>query len=193
MRHGARMRPLLRTAPAASLAVLAAAALATACGGTPPDDAAALARAKAFQQALKQELMAAMAAGGPVRAVAVCSERAPALAQAASTDGWRLRRVGTKTRNITNSPSKADGEALDRLLADATAPFVRSDGDGDGDVHWRHYVPLRVEAACLLCHGQKAGMSSELQQALAARYPQDDAVGYALGDLRGAIVVEMLR
>jgi hypothetical protein len=36
-------------------------------------------------------------------------------------------------------------------------------------------------------------MSSELQQALAARYPQDDAVGYALGDLRGAIVVEMLR
>jgi len=157
------------------------------------DDAAALARAKAFQQALKQELMAAMAEGGPVRAVAVCSERAPALAQAASTDGWRLRRVGTKTRNITNSPSKADGEALDRLLADATAPFVRSDGAGDGDVHWRHYVPLRVEAACLLCHGQKAGMSSELQQALAARYPQDDAVGYALGDLRGAIVVEMLR
>jgi hypothetical protein len=192
MRHGARMRPPLRTAPAASLAALAAAAaLATACGGTPPDDAAALARAQAFQQALKQELMAAMAAGGPVRAVAVCSERAPALAQAASTDGWRLRRVGTKTRNITNSPSKADGEAFYRLLADATAPFVRM--AGDGDARWRHYVPLRVEAACLLCHGQKAGMSGELQQALAARYPQDDAVDYALGDLRGAIVVETLR
>ena len=185
------MRPSLRPVPAALLAAAVVAA-ASACGA-PPDDAAALARAKAFQQALKQELMAAMAEGGPVRAVAVCSERAQALAQAASTDGWRLRRVGTKTRNITNSPSKADGEAFDRLLADATAPFVRMAGDGDGDVHWRHYVPLRVEAACLLCHGQKAGMSSELQQALAARYPQDDAVGYALGDLRGAIVVEMLR
>lgn len=191
MRHGACMRPSLRTAPAALLAALAAAALATACGGTPPDDAAALARAQAFQQALKQELMAAMAEGGPVRAVAVCSERAPALAQAASTDGFRLRRVGTKTRNLTNSPSKGDGDALDRLRAEATAPFVRM--AGDGDARWRHYVPLRVEAACLLCHGPKVGMSGELQQALAARYPHDDAFGYALGDLRGAVVVETLR
>ncbi|MBM3962748.1 MAG: DUF3365 domain-containing protein [Planctomycetes bacterium] len=165
MRHGACMRPSLRTAPAALLAALAA-ALATACGGTPPDDAAALARAQAFQQALKQELMAAMAEGGPVRAVAVCSERAPALAQAASTDGFRLRRVGTKTRNLTNSPSKGDGDALDRL---------------------------RAEATCLLCHGPKVGMTGEMQQALAARYPHDDAFGYALGDLRGAVVVETLR
>lgn len=186
------MRPPLRPAHAALLAAAAAiVTVATACGGKPPDDDAALARAQAFQQALKQELMAAMAEGGPVRAVAVCSERAPALAQAASTDGYRLRRVGTKTRNLTNSPSKGDGDALDRLAADAKVPIVRV--AGDGDVRWRHYVPLRIEAPCLLCHGPKAGMSGELQQALAARYPQDAAVDYALGDLRGALVVETLR
>jgi hypothetical protein len=184
------MRPPLRSVHAALLAA-AVVTVASACGGKPPDDAAALARAQSFQQALKQELMAAMAEGGPVRAVAVCSERAPALAQAASTDGYRLRRVGTKTRSITNSPSKADGDALDRLLADGTAPFVRLEGDGDAG--WRHYVPLRIDAPCLMCHGPKAGMSSELQQALAARYPKDEAFDYALGDLRGAIVVETLR
>ena len=184
------MLTTLRPVHAALLAAAVVAA-ASACGGKQPDDDAALARARAFQQALKQELMAAMAEGGPVRAVAVCSERAPALAQAASTGGYRLRRVGTKTRSLGNSPSKADGDALDRLLADATAPFVRM--EGDGDARWRHYVPLRVEAACLLCHGPKAGMSGELQQALAARYPKDEAVGYALGDLRGAVVVETLR
>jgi hypothetical protein len=33
-------------------------------------------------------------------------------------------------------------------------------------------------------------MQSELLQALATRYPDDKATGYALGDLRGAIVVE---
>lgn len=184
------MLTTLRPVHAALLAAAVVAA-ASACGGKQPDDDAALARARAFQQALKQELMAAMAEGGPVRAVAVCSERAPALAQAASTGGYRLRRVGTKTRSLGNSPSKADGDALDRLLADATAPFVRM--EGDGDARWRHYVPLRVEAACLLCHGPKAGMSGELQQALAARYPKDEAVSYALGDLRGAVVVETLR
>ncbi|MFN9306100.1 MAG: hypothetical protein ACK6DT_08515, partial [Planctomycetota bacterium] len=92
------MRPSLRPVPAALLAAAVVAA-ASACGA-PPDDAAALARARAFQQALRQELMAAMAEGGPVRAVAVCSERAPALAQAASTGGYRLRRVGTKTRSL---------------------------------------------------------------------------------------------
>ena len=189
MRHGARMS-LRRRAPVRLLpfaAAVAAVAAVAACSGRADDDTA-LARAASFQQALKAELMAAMAAGGPVNAVKVCSERAPAIAEEASKDGYSVRRIGTRVRNLANTPSTADQQALAELAAKPDARFVR--GDGDDVVRARRYVPLRIEAACLNCHGKPDGMQSELLQALATRYPDDKATGYALGDLRGAIVVE---
>lgn len=181
-----RRRPSVRLLPFA-----AALAAVVACSGRADDDDAALARAASFQQALKAELMAAMAAGGPVNAVKVCSERAPAIAAEASKDGYRVRRIGTRVRNLANTPGEADQQPLAELAAQPDARFVR--GDGDDVVLARRYVPLRIEAACLNCHGKPDGMQSELQQALATRYPDDKATGYALGELRGAIVVETLR
>lgn len=172
-------------------ALAAALAAIAACSGRADDDEPALARAAAFQQTLKAELMAAMAAGGPTNAVKVCSERAPAIAAEASKDGCRVRRIGTRVRNLANTPVEADEKPLAELAARPDARFVR--GEGDDAVRARHYVPLRIEAACLNCHGKPDGMQSELQQELAKRYPDDKATGYALGELRGAIVVETLR
>jgi len=48
---------------------------------------------------------------------------------------------------------------------------------------------IRVEAPCLLCHGDP--IDASLAAALAERYPADAAIGYAEGDLRGAFWVEV--
>ncbi len=163
--------------------------LLAACGGGADTAfrADATARAEAFQTALRSELMAAIASGGPAAAVAVCKERAPALAAAMSHDGLRVRRIGTRLRNPDNRSDPRDEAALAQLQQ-STADAVLDDG-----APRRLYVPLLVQPPCLLCHGDRQAMPSDLQERLAQLYPADEAMGYALGDLRGAVVVELSR
>ncbi len=54
-----------------------------------------------------------------------------------------------------------------------------------------HAAPIPVEGPCLTCHGARESLAPELRQALARRYPEDAAVGYAVGDLRGLVWAEV--
>lgn len=133
--------------------------------------------------------MQAMQQGGPATAIGVCSQRATALAASASGEGQSVRRIGTRVRNLGNSPSERDQRALDQLAAQKPgddAPLALRGDDGA----LRIYVPLRVGDACLQCHGDPAAITPEVRDELARRYPNDRATGYALNDLRGAVVVE---
>jgi len=156
---------------------------------------AAQPRGNAFQLALRTELMQAMQEGGPANAIAVCSQRATAIAASVSTDGYTVRRVGTRIRNPGNAPSERDRAAL--------AQFAARDKQDDSPIRMRNddgtapsfsmYMPLRAGEMCLTCHGDPASMPQAARDALSQRYPQDQATGYALGDLRGAVVVEAAR
>ena len=52
-------------------------------------------------------------------------------------------------------------------------------------------LPIAIEADCLTCHGDPASFTPDLQEQLASRYPKDRAVGYHVGDLRGALWAEI--
>lgn len=173
------------------VAVLALAlAVLTGCGrGSEADNdfgARAAQRAAQFQDALKAELTHAMAAGGPVEAIRVCSEKAPWIAAQLSDDGCRVRRIGTRVRNVANTPDKVDAEALAALAQPGAAPLTRAGTDGIA----RHYVPLRIAPLCLACHGKVEDLAVPVREQLTKIYPADQAVGYALDELRGAVVVE---
>jgi len=45
--------------------------------------------------------------------------------------------------------------------------------------------------ACVVCHGDPAQIPDAVLAALAARYPDDRATGFAEGDLRGWFWVEV--
>lgn len=145
-------------------------------------------RASMFQRRLQAELQGAMAQGGPVAAVTVCSERAQAIATECSGDGLRVRRVGTRVRNPANTPGEQDQVALDQLAQQPDCDLLSLPAGEDGVA--RHYLPLRVQPLCLVCHGDAAAMPQALRDVLQQRYPQDAATGYVAGDLRGAVVVE---
>ena len=49
---------------------------------------------------------------------------------------------------------------------------------------------LRVEKGCLACHGTPDDIDEATTKALAAKYPDDKAVGYVEGDLRGVVWAE---
>jgi mono/diheme cytochrome c family protein len=145
--------------------------------------------ANEFAQTLRARLQAAMAQGGPVNAVSVCSEQAPAVArEVSSRHHVAIGRASLRARNASNSgPAwvqqwlSAQGERA----AQGLSPVRSREGDTV-----RLLRPLAVEGVCVTCHGARDAMPPALREALSARYPSDRAVDYRAGDLRGALWVE---
>ena len=133
-------------------------------------------------------LMQAFSTGmqdGPVSAISVCSDDAPGIAASLSVDGVRMGRSSHKLRNPDNAPPEWLVPVLDSYVSgDAQGPQVVEIADG------RHgYAePIVTQGMCLVCHG------SNIEAGVAARtaelYPQDQATGFAEGDLRGVFWVE---
>lgn len=167
--------------------------LALIAGSLQADEAAmreqALAVMKPFAGQLKATLQAAIADGGVVNGIQACNLEAPGIAESASRDGWQVGRTSLKTRNPGNAPDaweratlesfetrKAAGEAPDTLVASAVV---------DGEFRFMKAIP--TGGLCLNCHGD--AIAPETAAELDRLYPQDDARGYQLGDLRGAFTL----
>jgi hypothetical protein len=147
--------------------------------------------ATAFQQELGARLTAAMAAGGPVDAIKVCNLEAPQISARLSTDsGARVARTALKVRNPANKPDAAARAVLEafrsELAADATKIPEHFETSADGTA--RYMRAIVTQPLCIVCHG--AAVAPEVLAAVSRLYPADEATGFAVGDLRGAFVVE---
>jgi len=148
-----------------------------------------------FSSSLKKELLAAMAQGGPVNAIHVCSEKAPAIAAHYSQlPGVTISRVSLKQRNATFAPDQFEIDALTAFAADsATMPQVKTEfiEGKDKKISYRYIKEIKTGNLCLNCHGDPATFSPELKAALAETYPDDQATGYHDGESRGAFSITM--
>ncbi|MBK1647723.1 Tll0287-like domain-containing protein [Rhabdochromatium marinum] len=149
-----------------------------------------------FAQQLQGELKSAMQDGGPVAAVNLCKERAPAIAESLSQDeGWSIGRTSLKPRNVElNSPDVWEQRVLrqfeDRANAgaDLSQLTYASVVDGEDGQSYRFMKAIPTQQVCLACHGE--AINPEIAAALDAAYPQDQARGYKAGDLRGAFTLQ---
>lgn len=137
------------------------------------------------------QLKGALQTGGPVAAIAVCRQAAMPLTEAsgAAFEGVTIRRTTLKPRNPANAPDEVDRAVLE-VMAEEVEPGAV--------VKWeeevaRFYQPLAIQEICLNCHGDSATFPEALVEALAESYPEDQATGYRLGDLRGVIRVDIER
>jgi hypothetical protein len=152
-----------------------------------------------FQASLKQELTAALADGGPAAAISVCNVKAPVLADSFSNmPGIDIRRVSLRQRNPQYTPDSFEVEALERFHLDNSPEpetYSRVVFDSGGVRVFRYMKEIKVGQLCLNCHGDPKNFSKPLKEALAENYPQDRAVGYEVGDSRGAfsVIVEYPR
>jgi hypothetical protein len=186
--------------------LLAGVAAAAACGadradaGADPETHARVAAVAApaatrLAGTLSGELMAAVAQGGPAHAIDFCAREALDLTGQVAAElgeGWEVRRTALRTRNPANAPDDLDARALDQFHAAEADPAREADPLGDlvlraPDGDYRYYRPLRIAPLCLECHGDRAAMQPAVLDALAERYPEDTATGYAEGELRGLI------
>jgi hypothetical protein len=56
----------------------------------------------------------------------------------------------------------------------------------------RYMKPILIQPECLNCHGSESTMLEEVSSLIAERYPNDKALDYKPGELRGAVSIKKL-
>lgn len=149
---------------------------------------------------MRKKLVPALQKGGPVGAMDICAKEAPALiTDLEKTFNLTMKRTALRVRNPKNAPDPLEKALLEKLETmqkqgepvpqDATLYSDQKVSKKEREL--RYYKVMSVQAPCLLCHGAPETMSADVKKFLAERYPNDKAVGYKAGDLRGIISISI--
>ena len=149
----------------------------------------AQALADEFVASLKPQLKKALQTQGPAGAIAVCADVAPQLADSLTyTSGWNVKRVSLRARNASRAIpdvwEKKHLQQFDSVAANLNANEALEYGEVVGN-RFRYLRAQIAEPVCLICHGRE--LSAEVAQAIKSYYPDDTAIGYDIGNVRGAI------
>jgi cytochrome c553 len=145
--------------------------------------------ALATKAALGKQLMRKLKEEGPVAAIDFCQLKAlPITDSVSKTKGAEVRRITDKARNLKNACTEEEFALLQSWKTDLELGKQPEAVWADGGDHILGYYPIITEEKCLVCHGQP---SREVQQILQKRYPADLALGYDVGQIRGAFRVRM--
>jgi hypothetical protein len=133
---------------------------------------------------------------GPEGAILVCRDKAPQLAKAASDEtGWSVRRVSLRNRNpraVPDAWERAALEDFDRRAASGESATTLEKAEivtEGGKQTYRYMRALPTQSLCLNCHGTPEQLTPAVTEKLKALYPDDKAVGYRPGDIRGAMTI----
>lgn len=152
-------------------------------------------------RALAEELQQALKSGDPAQGMQVCADAAQAIGASATEElpgVLSVRRTSTRCRNPVNEPGENARIQLDRFQAEVekakagkgTSPGPQTEVlESGGETTLVYYQPIIVNPLCLKCHGNPNDISPETRSLLNKLYPNDTAVGYQSGDLRGLIEV----
>lgn len=146
----------------------------------------------------KSTLMKKISEAGPEDAIEACSVVALEIAKQKEKENWRVRRVSVKFRNLADEPDDFERKVLnefERLHSknELKPELVKAEiVEEDGKRFLRYMKPIIITGTlCLKCHGEKKDMSEEVNEKLKLLYPNDKAVGYKVGDLRGAVSIKI--
>lgn len=152
---------------------------------------------KTFGSDLKQILKKTMKSEGPIKALKECNIQAgPISKKHSSLSGWDIARTSIKVRNESNAPDewestilrqfenrKAAGESL------KTMEYSETVKDGGKSIY-RYMKAIPTSGLCLTCHGRS--LSDEVTKEVKLLYPNDQATGFNVGDIRGAFTLQRI-
>lgn len=184
-----------------SLALLVALATSP-VAAQPLDDATRLAALEEGRKAstelltsVRGELLKAIEASGPLRAIVVCKYTVPEISSAISRKyGARVTRVTLTPRNPVLGWADAWEQKVLLQFEDRVARGEKADGMEFHELvqepsarYLRYMRALPMQPACMHCHGTADQVSESIRSQLAHDYPHDKALGLALGKVRGAV------
>lgn len=139
-----------------------------------------------------------MQSGGAERAIDVCANQAPEIAAKVGQEYQvRIGRMAVhgRERRSTNAASGWQEGPLQRMEVEVNSGARAADqvftqaANLPQDVEFRFMKGIETEGVCLTCHGSV--VDDSVLQAIQAAYPDDRATGFEVGDLRGALWVEV--
>jgi len=147
-------------------------------GRRPEAAAAAVARLQAQLGAALRETLAE----SPEAAIEVCQVEAPALAADVARPGLAIGRTSHRLRNPANAPEPWMLPFLKEFRAGPPQPGAWRTTDlgprGTGYVE-----PIYLQPLCATCHGEN--VAPALLEKIREHYPEDEATGFRVGELRG--------
>jgi hypothetical protein len=137
---------------------------------------------------LSGQLKAAMQEGGVKNAAQYCNTVAYPLVDSLSGQyNAQIRRASNKVRNPKDAPTPREQKILDAYhtqTATGTQPKPQVRQLANGEIAF--YAPIMMQDLCLKCHGKLGEtLKAEDYAVIQELYPEDKAIGYATGDLRG--------
>lgn len=165
------------------------------------DNQIAASRKVAFDltQDLGKVLKSQLESSGAEGAVSVCQQVAPAMAKEASNDHRLVTRVSLKHRNPTiGVPDSWEAKKLgefDRLQQQgklANEMELAEVTEISGKQLLRYMKAIPTQAMCLQCHGNTNDINQSVKDLLQQLYPNDQAIGYAIGQVRGAVSIKTM-
>lgn len=142
---------------------------------------------------LGRYLMTAIREKGTAGAVDFCATKALWITDSMSSVlGSRLKRVSEFNRNPLNKPSAQELAYIQQVKAALAAMENPVPKLTESNETITGYYPILTESLCLQCHGdKKTEIEPETLAAITRLYPNDQATGFKLNQLRGIWVVEM--
>jgi hypothetical protein len=136
---------------------------------------------------LRNSLLHAIRSRNVDGAVTFCNEQAYPIT-AIYSDSVSVRRTALRIRNPENSPDSLERSILNSMSNQITTLKIPDEkiarSESTKEIHF--FKPIMIQPLCLNCHGtpEKQIQNSTLAE-IQRLYPNDQAVGYKEGDLRG--------
>jgi hypothetical protein len=147
---------------------------------------------------LKMNMKKSMKEGKLVGAAKFCTKEARNIGKkvnASYPEGTTVKRITLKPRNPKNAAKGADKKVLEEFAAMAkegkALPKMKIVEVSKG--HYKVYKPMTMGKACVKCHGDVKTMNKEAYGIILKKFPNDKAIGYKVGDFRGAILAEIIK
>lgn len=144
---------------------------------------------------LAPKLKATIKKDGILKAGEFCANEAQNLTKEVNKSlpkGVSVKRVSLKNRNDLNAPSEDETNVLKAFDLLNSSNAILNHLVTENEKSYKFYKPMVInQGVCLKCHGDSETLDKEVSKLFTKKYPHDKAIGFKMGDIRGAIVVEI--
>lgn len=147
-----------------------------------------------FTSVLKHTLKKEMNKGSVSNAIAACHSGTEKInKQLSAQSGWNITRTALKFRSPKNVPDEWEEKVLQNFEKSKRAGASIKQLEfseiikKDTQFVFRYMKAIPTSGLCLNCHGEK--LSVAVKDKLKQLYPEDKAIGFKEGDIRGAFSI----
>ena len=145
---------------------------------------------------LKSTLVHTIQTEGIFEAIQVCNIEAQDISTKLSEElGLQVGRTSLKIRNPKNEPDNWEKNGLHEFAQKLEQGSLINELEKhelikeDNQKWFRYMKAIPMQEPCGLCHGET--LAPQIENKIKSLYPQDQATGFKLGEIRGAFTVKI--